>query len=236
MDNRLSFRQEIKRKLLQCRKRNAYIFRIHRAIKSKLRLLWRGYVESYLLYGLKSYYSLLAEDLKDDLKMFYHSSARKIAWCYPNNPACTALREAGLEEWENLMKRCSGVEVEKFQKNCIDLKFSMEARSQELVFSRWRNNWLASGESLAHRHMTENPFCRYCQSAIESREHLLFYCKEINQTAKYEYEGKVEQILRKDFSTCSLNELLGFGDHPISKKRALAKALWRFCFDSGFWS
>ena len=95
-DRRLTFTQYVKSKLEETRKRGKMVFRLSGLTKRPLRSLWRGYAESYLVYGLPEIWDLLSDTAKDRCRATYAAAARKIANLPHFADAEVAIREAGL--------------------------------------------------------------------------------------------------------------------------------------------
>ena len=86
------------------KERNKYVFRLAGLTKRPLRALWRGYVESYLMYGLPEIYKFLSNTTKDKCKAVYYASARKLANLPKFTEGSLAILEAGLVPLEDLIK------------------------------------------------------------------------------------------------------------------------------------
>ena len=80
------------------------VFRLSGLTKRPLQSLWRGYAESYLVYGLPEIWYLLSDTAKDRCRATYAAAARKIANLPHFADAEVAIREAGLVNFDQLIR------------------------------------------------------------------------------------------------------------------------------------
>ena len=239
LDNRLTFRSYIQKKLKEAAKRNAYVFRLQGVVKQVLRIFWRGYVESFLIYGLPWIYDLMAEGIKKQIVAFYYRSARKLAGLLPQCDGILSLKLAGIRSWDELLKeRREGRKYSKvFKSESLDFPQSSNGRRCEIVFERWRTGVLYTNEwKLLHHFPDNDGVCRKCAESLETRQHILFDCPAVNYTSRQKYLCRTKILLKLEDLPETLEEVLG---NSITHKRVLIKlgqALLSFCDDIDYWA
>ena len=240
LDNRLTFSKHIQTRLRGAKKRNGAVFRLPGVVKKKLRPFWRGYVEPYLMYGIPEIYHLICDSAKNQLKAFYARSARLIAGLLPHCPADIAIKVSGLQPFEELIetRRMEKKLRKKFRKKCVDLKQTPESRRCEVNFERWRSGWLYTNHWKKTHHFDKcNGLCRFCKRSDETRQHIIFECKEIDTEARTLYLSKVSSILKLETAPDDLDTVLGLSYCPTaSVYRELAWALLEFCQTCEYWA
>jgi len=78
LDNRLTMKEEVTKRIKDGAKRNLLIFRLKTCTTRTLRSLWIGYCRSAVTYGLKHYWFHLSQALQDKISAFFTVSAKKI--------------------------------------------------------------------------------------------------------------------------------------------------------------
>jgi hypothetical protein len=238
IDNKLTFESMIRKKIAESARRGAYVWRLTGSAKRKRRTLWLGYVCSYLVYGVCTFYHLLSKARKNKLHSFYFGAARNICGLIGSTYGPLAVHEAGLEPLESvidrrrrkLLARMSGAVIPKIRAtkspNIVELCGSM-AWQQELVFGRWRTNAMYSNILKHKMGSRDDDLCRYCGLASETREHVLFSCGSIAACVRHEYLTTVCALLNCGYHDISLKAVLA-QEGPLSKKcvQGLAVALW----------
>ena len=227
-DNRLTFRKWIQRKISEAKRRNKYILRLKGVVMRKLRVLWRGYVESYFMYSLPQVYDLLANDLKQQLHQFYHQSAKIITGLIPSTPAEVALLESGLQPLEELIanRKKPKKERKKYERRVYGMQPGPVVRHVEVTFSRWRCGYLYTNLwKQQHGFKDCDGLCRMCKTEQETREHVIFHCKSVDEKIRAKYLSKLTELYRIDSSELTMNHIFGAFEH-IMKRQKREKLAW----------
>ena len=235
LDNRLTMRQHVKTKVETIGRRNKFVFRLSGLSKRPVRSLWRGYVESYLRYGLKVTYDLMSKTNRLKLKQAYDKSVRKIAGCIASCPAHLAYREAGMNSFDGFVRRIQDYpetdEEQVLRKGSVEFPPARSVVHAEVNFARWRTGYLYLN-TLKHK-MTQShtPLCRKCGRKEETREHILFECDALVQGSREKFFSVLPRGATLSCHTVpSLDQLLGLEEQLTETQlRALARALAEFC-------
>ena len=245
LDNRLTFTSFLKKKLDTVKQRNTYVFRLAGLTKRPLRALWRGYVESYFMYGLPEIYGFLCKTHQNRCEKIYYASARKLA----NLPRITfgplAVKEAGLVPLDELLKHRlekpvnkNGVRIKLRAKGHIDFPQGPKARHTETVYSRWRTDSLWTNYKKHKFKMRSDGTCRFCHNDLETGEHVLLCCSGVNNKKRYQYLKLVADIYGlDDVNLINMSMALGLDLDTGRMRRkhwALARALTNFLDDINF--
>jgi hypothetical protein len=243
LDNQLTFAATVEKKVKECYRRASYIWRLGSASKRKRRVLWQGFVGSYLFYGLCTFFRFLTKSRQDALHRVYFMAARNISGLIKSAYGPTALQEAGLEPLqvvidgrrEALLGRMEGIRPKRRIKqkrwDCVEVDRNEKARSIELTFSRWRADAMYSNRLKFKMGVREDDLCRLCSSAPETREHILFECTSVEESIRSNYMRKIKLILNEqdDERSLSLDEVLA-KDKMLKKRQVtrLAISLWSY--------
>ena len=244
LENRLSFNLFIQKKLKTVKERNKYVFRLAGLTKRPLRALWRGYVESYLMYGLPEIYKFLSNTTKDKCKAVYYASARKLANLPKFTDGSLALLEAGLVPLEDLIKHRlekpvneRGKRVKLRAKGYIDFPHGPKSRHTETVYSRWRTDSLWTNHRKFKFKMKSDGKCRYCNHDAETGEHVLLHCPKVDAQKRLKYLTSVGKVYGlKNLREVDLRLACGFPIPPSRRQKhwTLARALTDFLDDIRF--
>ena len=186
LDNRLRMKSFIETKLKVTRLRTNCVTRLRGLSRRSIRALWRGYVESYLVYGLVPIFDHLSKTLRRRLEGTYYASVRKVAGVLSCCPRDVALREAGMRPLEvriaELQLNASAY-ADRPTRACYntacDYKPTKNAMHIEKTFARWRSGYVYL-RALMHKHkMTRSPLCRLCRAHNETMNHILFQCARV---------------------------------------------------------
>ena len=202
-DRRLRFTDHVAKRLEAAKKRNKVVFRLCLLPKKYLRALWRGYVESYLIYGLPCIYDQLTDTSKRNLNRFYSTSARQLSGMIKGSPPDLCIAESGIFPLEDLIRyrqnpplNAKGKRIPmKRPKSHLDFRYCTKARHVEITWSRWKTGYLYT-EKYKHDHHFDgcSGDCRFCKNATETRAHILFYCPKVNDELRRNYVEKVAEI------------------------------------------
>jgi hypothetical protein len=225
-DSSLSFKNAIKKKISNGRKRNAELFRTNPMSTKELVQLWKGYVRSYINYGLFEIKQYLSQTLMKKLLTFYNVSMRKLAGALPMDDADLAARRINMptsSEW--LLKEPGG----HLDVASTLLKPGKHVRSKEITLFRWRSGRLWINSYKHHLGILAHNTCRFCDRHPETREHLLLSCQAPTvRTARIPYEAALLDLFPDGFTDLTVNDLVGtHSTHKDSVSR-LAAALFDF--------
>jgi hypothetical protein len=90
-DRGLTFRYDVEKKVKQGRQRIGIVSRIREMGKSALRLVYRGFVECVLMYGILAYYEYLSRTNKEKLEAVQVAGGRMITGCLKSTPRASVL-------------------------------------------------------------------------------------------------------------------------------------------------
>ena len=246
-DKRLTMREHVDKRLKVCRYRNNKVFRMSGLVKRGLRSLWRGYVESYLMYGLACIWPFLCASRRERVVALYVSSARRIAGVLKSCPADFAITESGLWPFEDLLSVRSieltdddelvvrPDERPELTAKALDMVQSPGARHVEMTFSRWRSKYLYTNDwKQRNRFPNADGLCRYCLDARETREHLLRGCERLVSAQRVYWKGVYDVL---GTLPTDLDVVLDVYDLCTRAERVkLATSITMFCDSIDFWS
>lgn len=225
LDNRLSFRVWISSKLEAVEKRSKLIQRLSYSPRRVQRVLYRGYVESYLCYGLKPVLPFLAPTYVSQLDSFIGRAAKRISGLMRNCSASSARSEAGLLSVQQLMspdRKQVALQVRRLRG--VDFA-SASCRNAEILFARLRTGFYYTNHWKYVHHLRDDADCRYCGLDAETLHHLLFDCVSF-PVARGSFWNSVSSTLELDVADISVDLLLGISA-PLSpnKLRSIARAI-----------
>ena len=193
-DRRLTYSSYIKKKLAETKKRGNYVFRLAGLTKRPLRSLWRGYAESYLVYGLPEIWDLLSDTAKDKCRSVYAAAARRIANLPKFTPQDIAIFEAGLSDFDALLhhrrdrpRDKNGKKIRLRADGFIDFPDGPNARHIETNYARWRTGYLWTNGTKFNFGLRKNGKCRLCKKEWESQRHVLLHCTGVSKVKREEY-------------------------------------------------
>ena len=200
-DRRLTFSKYISKKLVETKKRGNFVFRLSGLTKRPLRSLWRGYAESYLVYGLPEIWALLSETAKNKCRACYVAAARRIANLPKFTPADIAIWEARMADFDTLLQhRKEKPRDEKGKKirlkavGFIDFPDGPKARHVETTYARWRTGYLWTNGTKFNFGLSKTGNCRLCKTEWETSDHVLLDRTKVKQDKREDYLRKVGAI------------------------------------------
>ena len=217
IDKRLSFRKWVDTKIVEVTRRNRFLFRLPTLTRRPLRTLWRGFNESYMMYGLPEIWNLLSPNQQERLLRIYRVSVRRIAGLPTVSPMDDALRAAGMSRLEELIahRRAPIPEGRKRRPRLrtttehVDFPQTPSGRHQEITLARWRTGCLYTNDFKKKYHLSESDKCRRCVFSTETREHLLFECPSVPDDKRTELIRQTAEICEVAPNEVTLQHVVG---------------------------
>jgi len=233
LDNRLTMKEEVTKRIKDGRKRNLLIFRLKTCTTRTLRSLWIGYCRSAVAYGLKHYWFHLSKALQDKISAFFTVSAKKIVGIPPWSKNVISLQLAALDSAEvfvqnTLLPRSV---LRRSKPKPVGLHFSKlfeDARQAEMVYSRWTTGFLYTMQvknKFAKYPTLDGSHCRFGCAEHETREHLLLECIHLSG-ARQDFLDSVQKTI--GILPTNIEEALGFRVKSQARKGRIARILYKF--------
>ena len=124
-----------------------------------------------------------------------------------------------------------------FRKKCVDLEQTPISRRCEVNFERWRSGWLYTNNWKKIHHFDKcDRICRFCKQSDETRSHIVFECKKIDEDVRQNYLKRVASVLKCDAPITKLGAVL-VTDIPVtaSMYRDPTHAFVEFCQSCQYW-
>ena len=236
LDNRLTMADFIKQKINGVRLRTQFIVRLRGLSRRAKRCLWRGYVESYMFYGLSQVYEFLSKTVKNRVKGVYYTAMRQLAGVLRCCPREISLREAGMRSLETRIEELNSLEPLDYAQRAArdsqyatacDYRPSKDAWHVEMTFARWRSGYVYLN-ALKHKHnLLPHSHCRLCRTHDETMEHILFQCNRVDPLLRWRLVTTARQVYALGLSeTCTLEHIVGLLPGLGAGKRR-TKRLWK---------
>lgn len=233
LDNRLTMKEEVTKRIKDGAKRNLLIFRLKTCTTRTLRSLWIGYCRSAVTYGLKHYWFHLSQALQDKISAFFTVSAKKIVGIPPWSKNVISLQLAAIDSAEvfvgnTLMSRTI---LRRTKPKPVGLSFSKlfeDARQAEMVYARWTTGFLYTMQiknKFAKYPRLDGSHCRFGCAVEETRQHLLLECIHL-AGARQDFLDSVQKII--GIHPTTIEEALGVRVKSQSRKGRIARILNKF--------
>lgn len=219
VDRRRKFTKLVKTKIDQCHVRTNLVSRLRLPLHRSQRL-YKGFVESYLRYGLRELWPYLSNTSKTQLDRLQTYAARRLSGLTKFTERDVSLDIAGLDHVERLINEgTSG-------KKIIELPM----KNHEVVYLRWRSGFVYTNARKALYNIGDvDSMCRFCHLHDETIDHLLMACEAIADR-RFAFLSRVATLLQCDLDSLSTRIVLGldldYGDKCLH--RNLARLLYLY--------
>ena len=236
LDNRLTMKAEVTKRLKEGVKRNLLVFRLRTCTKRTLRSLWIGYCRSAVVYGLKHYYFHLSKTLQDKIAAYFTVSAKKIVGLPVWSNNAVSLQLAAIDPLHVFIQNSSAGSVNRtvlrrLKTRTIGLhlrKSCQDARQIELNYARWTSGFLYTNQvknKFDKYRRIEGSYCRFGYQEEETREHLLLECVHLDNSRQELFQG-IQGVL--GVLPTNLQEALGMRVRSHARKGKIARFLYEF--------
>jgi len=242
IDSRLCFKKFIDQKLQKAKKRSALVFRMHGLTTAQYRTLWLGSVESYFRYGLEFILPFISDSLRDRLRGFYYSEARKVIGALKSTPGPDSCWLARLLDFDEYILFAPKHQLPKPKRSeTLHLRPGLNARSIEINYVRWVTGHQWSRSYLRSHGMIPDGLCRYCNLELETREHILFDCMAPElRDACVEFLQTVAGIVGTHaVQSKNINEVIGSTyniAHTPRDRTKIARVLFKYIQDIEYYT